>query len=523
MPERTPPADLEELRERAAATRVAVVGAGIAGLVAAREFARLGFSVDVFEADQAPGGAVRSGDVAGVRLDLGAESFATRGGHVRGLVESLGLSDSIVEPGTGAGGAWLAGLPGGRAAPLPKGGVLGIPTSPFAPDVRRIIGWGGAWRAYLADTFTPVLTIGHAHSLGRLVRRRLGDAIADRLVAPVTNGVYSANADDIDPDVAAPGLGAAVTRTGRLFSAVNQLQGERRSAAKAPGSAVQGLEGGMGTLVDALVAALAEQEVEIRTGVGVEALERDRSGGWRVIAEGAAHPVSPPPETDAADQVGDDAEATDESAYAAVFVATDEGAARRLLAPHVAGLDAEGAEHGPAVAVVTLVLDAPELDAAPRGTGVLTVPGSFRAKALTHVTAKWGWVRDAVPAGRHVIRVSFGAQGEPPATDGLSDDAAAELALGEAAAMLGTTLTREQLVGFRLERFAQSQPAAAIGRRAAVERARARVAAVRGLGAAGAWVSGTGLAQVVPDAVSEAERLRHLVLWEGEGTGPREP
>src|SRR5690606_720702 len=129
------------------------------------EFARLGFAVDVFEAAEAPGGAVRTGEVAGLRLDLGAESFATRGGHVRALVDELGLGDAVVEPGTGAGGAWLAGLPGGDAAPLPTGGLLGIPATPFAPDVRRIIGWGGAWRAYLADTFKPVLTIGHARSL----------------------------------------------------------------------------------------------------------------------------------------------------------------------------------------------------------------------------------------------------------------------------------------------------------------------------------------------------------------------
>ncbi len=33
-------------------------------------------------------------------------------------------------------------------APLPVGGILGIPANPFQPDVRRIIGWSGVWRAY---------------------------------------------------------------------------------------------------------------------------------------------------------------------------------------------------------------------------------------------------------------------------------------------------------------------------------------------------------------------------------------
>ncbi|MFM9577963.1 hypothetical protein ACKI2A_48370, partial [Streptomyces turgidiscabies] len=81
---------------------------------------------------------------------------------------------------------------------------------------------------------------------------------------------------------------------------------------------------------------------------------------------------------------------------------------------------------------MTLVVDAPALDAAPRGTGVLTVPGSHVAKALTHSTAKWDWVRDATEPGIHVVRVSFGAQGEEPATAALDDDAAGALALSEA-------------------------------------------------------------------------------------------
>ncbi|MGO1957268.1 MAG: protoporphyrinogen oxidase, partial [Microbacterium sp.] len=148
--------------------------------------------------------------------------------------------------------------------------------------------------------------------------------------------------------------------------------------------------------------------------------------------------------------------------------------------------------------------------------GVLTVPGSFRAKALTHVTAKWAWVGDALGGSRHVVRVSFGAQGEAPATDELSEDEAAQLALEQASAMLGAELAREQLVDIRIERFAQSQPAATIGRRSAVEAARSSVIAVDGLGVAGAWVAGTGLAQVVPDAVAEADRLRHAVLWRGD-------
>ena len=524
-------AELERLRRRAQSTRIAVIGAGAAGLVAAREFAKLGFSVEVLEAADRPGGAIRGDELDGLRLDLGAESFATRGGHVRALVDELGLGGDVVEPGTGAGGAWLTGLPGGGAAPLPAGGVLGIPSSPFAPDVRRIIGRGAAWRAYLTDRFRPLLTIGHEQSLGRLVRSRLGDAVADRLVAPVTNGVYSADPDDIDPDLAVPGLNAALSQAGSLLAAVDAIQRERRAGGKAPGSAVQGIDGGIGRIVDALVADLAERGAILRTGHRVEALERV-GDGWRVVVDGHDAPGAPVGDDAAGD--GDDAagdgadgdlpvaaegdagpEASDPADFDHVLVAADEDVARRLLAPHAPGLESAPARPGPAVAVVTLVVSSAELDASPRGTGVLTVPGSFRAKALTHATAKWGWLREAAGTGRHVVRVSFGAQGEPPATDGMTGEEAADLARAEAEAMLGVALPPESVRAHRIARFAQSQPAATRGRQETADAARARIAAVPGLGAAGAWLAGTGLAQVVPDALAEAERMRHLALWEG--------
>ena len=491
---------LDRLARQASETHVIVAGGGIAGLVAARECAKVGLRVTVLEASDAFGGVVRSAEVGGLTLDVGAESFATRGGVVSALLDELGLADAVVSPNPA--GAWVAGVPGVGAAPLPKGGVLGIPDNPFAPDVRRVIGWSGTWRAYL-DRLRPPLTIGHQRSLGTLVRTRMGARVLDRLVAPVTSGVYSARPDDIDVDLAAPGLNAALTRTGSLSGAVAEMRLSRPTTKPvsdvavtadaprrpAPGGAVQGIAGGMSRLVDALVAQLEELGVELRTEVSVEALDA-AGAGWSVTASDEADPIS-------AD---------------AVIVALPEGPARALLAPVVPALEV-GDPVAPVVEVVTLVVDAPVLDAAPRGTGVLTVPGSHVAKALTHSTAKWDWVRDATPSGVHVVRVSFGAQGEVPATAELDDDAAAHLALSEAAAMFGVELPASALRASRRVRYVQSQPAATIGRAAETAAARGAVQAVAGLGVTGAWVAGTGLAQVIPDARAEADRVRSAALW----------
>lgn len=494
------------LAERAAERHVIVVGGGIGGLVAARECAKVGMQVTLLEAADDFGGAIARADLDGVSVDAGAESYATRGGHVRKLLSELDLTDRIVTPNPA--GAWLVGAPGVKAAPLPKGGMLGIPANPFADDVRRIIGWGGAWRAYV-DRLRPPLTIGQEHSLGTLVAKRMGAKVRDLLVAPVTAGVYSANPDDVDTEIAVPGLNEALTRTGSLSGGVSQLLAEQADRAarakKAPGSAVEALAGGMSSLVDALMADLAELGAVVRAGVTVQQVARE-GDGWIV-----SFPV-------AIDEDALEAEAEIESLTAdALIIATAEPSAHDLLMGHVPGLGAPG--EAPQIEIVSLLLDASELDASPRGTGVLTVPGSHTAKALTHATAKWEWLREAA-AGRHIVRVSFGSQGEPAATATLDDDGAAQLALREASALLGVDLPASALVASHRARFTQSQPASLIG---AADRRRTVRAAVRktpGLGVVGAWLAGTGLAQVIPDAAAEADRVRRALLW-GDESSPQ--
>ena len=519
-------------------TDVVVVGGGIAGLVAALECAKLGLAVTVVEQADRPGGCVGRIELDGLALDSGAESFATRGGSVATLLESLGLSSAVVSPNPV--GAWLVWGGAGRsgsgasgaalqAAPLPKTGVLGIPANPLGDDVRAIIGWRGAWRAY-GDRLMPILKIGRAHRLGPLVRQRMGTAVLDRLVTPIAAGVYSSDPDDLDLDVVAPGLNEAMTRTGSLSGGVAQLVGSRKA-----GTAVQGIDGGMHRLVDALLAELDRFGAVVRTGMRAIAVER-RAGagatagpdaataGWRVTAT----PVVADPDPGAGTEPGAD---TDPGADSESGADTEPAAPRDLVldAPyavvatpaHVSmglldgvlpgRLDAADWPAAASVELVTLVLDAPALDAAPRGTGVLVAadtPG-VTAKALTHSSAKWSWLADAA-AGRHVVRLSYGRAGATNPLDALDDDRVAALAVADASKLLGVPLERSDVraVGRSAWRDALSQ--AAVGQRERVAALEERLAAEPGLEVAGSWVAGTGLASVVPHAIEAAGRIRHL-------------
>lgn len=388
-------------------TDVVVVGGGVAGLVAARDLAKGGAHVVLVEASGVLGGMVRRHTVAGLDLDMAADSFATRNDAVGRLAIELGLGNEITTPDPR--GAWLM-TRDGRTFPIPATGLLGIPGSPMAADVLAVVGQKAALRAQM-DSLLPSLVGSKATSLGELVRKRMGEQVLDDLVVPIVAGVHSTHPDHLDPDRVAPGLRAALLRDGSLARAVLALR-----ARQTAGSAVQGLRGGIVRLVDELVADMETYRVDVRLHTRATVVEEH-----------------------------------------AVEVVSADGAAERLPAEHVLASTPDPGRERAAVRtgieLVTLVVDQPELDAAPRGTGMLVHPDAVgvAAKAITHATVKWPWLAEAA-AGRHVLRLSYATEpsdGSDVAT-GLPVDPAdptGSRATRDATALLGVPIAPSAVVG----------------------------------------------------------------------------
>ncbi|HEX2246046.1 MAG TPA: FAD-dependent oxidoreductase, partial [Arthrobacter sp.] len=198
-----------------------------------------------------------------------------------------------------------------------------------------------------------------------------------------------------------------------------------------------------------------------------------------------------------------------------LVVAADGASAVTLLQESIPGLAELKPAPGPSVALVTLVVDQPELDAKPRGTGLLVAPGveGIKAKALTHATAKWPWLAAETGPGSHVLRLSYGRAvgqaGAAAAEDftGWPDERLYRQALSDATALMGTPVTDPDVLGWKVVRWVGALPSATVGHRDRVAQVRELAAGGSNLQLTGAWLAGTGLVAVVADSRTRARQL----------------
>src|SRR5688572_5828310 len=178
---------------------VVVVGAGIAGLAAAYRLREHGARVTVLEASDRVGGKLLPGEIAGVRVDLGAESLLARRPEAVGLARAVGLADRLRPPATASAALWTR----GTLRPMPKGHVMGVPGT--AAALAGVLSDEGLARIE-RDAELPPTEVGDDVAIGEYVAERFGREVVDRLVEPLLGGVYAGDAYRISMRSAVPAL-----------------------------------------------------------------------------------------------------------------------------------------------------------------------------------------------------------------------------------------------------------------------------------------------------------------------------
>lgn len=522
-----------------------VIGGGIAGLSAAWQLTQDGLKPLLVEARGYLGGLIAPGYIGPVQVDLGAETFVPRGVETAQMVAALGL-EALAPSGDGA----RLFLPPNRANGeshwrlwrFLRDAYLGIPADPGADDVVAVLGAKAAQRAAQDRHLGSEVGQGaEGETLAGFVAARMGQAVVDRLVRPIVAGIYTCDPADLATDTVTPGLRQATREHGCLADAVAFLLARSRKATGGR-SVDKCVRGGMFQLTAALSQAITTAGGTVLTRVGAQQLiapdaagnagtvsgattcgasgasnaachdASDSVGYWQVVLA----PTKPGP-TPSSEPVPAGAPRTLRTKR--LVVACSARPALRLLASaNLAALDTDiTIPVGAPIARYSLLVDSPELDAAPVGQGLLVAPASpascadtqpgavespVGAKALSHLNVKWPWIAHALAPHQHLLRLSYGRLGQSEPQVSL------EQALADVRVLTGVTIRPEQVSEHKLVRWNGTLPPLPPSYRARIAAFMSQVENIEGLAVTGAWVGGTGVNAVVAHARTNARRLQ---------------
>ncbi|MFD5252813.1 protoporphyrinogen oxidase [Streptomyces bobili] len=451
---------------------VVVVGAGIAGLAAAHRLLDRGARVTVLEASDRVGGKLLPGEIAGVRVDLGAESMLARRPEAVALAREVGLADRLRPPATATASIWTR----GALRPMPKGHVMGVPGT--AAALAGVLSDEGLARI-ARDADLPRTEVGEDVAVGAFVAARLGREVVDRLVEPLLGGVYAGDAYRLSMRSAVPQLFQAARTHRSLTEAVRDLQA-KAAANQQSGPVFMGIEGGVGSLPPAVAASVEARGGEIRTRACVSALRREPAGGWQVT-------------------VGDRILHAD-----GVIVAAPAPVAAALLAAESleAAAELRTVEYA-SMALITLAYRRSGTAALPHGSGFLVPPVDGRTiKASTFASQKWGWIADQDPEVA-VLRTSVGRHGETAILE-RSDAELVDVSRHDLKAATGLDATPFET---RVTRWTDGLPQYPVGHHARVARIREHVGRLPGLAVCGAPYDGVGIPACVASAYAAVDQI----------------
>lgn len=380
--------------------RIAVVGGGLGGLLAARALERRGFEVCVLEAADRAGGVVMTSRVDGYLHEHAASSFLAKAGGMIDVCREVGVP--IVKASPSARRRWV----------FLDGKLREVPSGPWSLLRTDLLTWRGKLELF-AEPLRGARDVQVAgdESIYDFAARRLGPQMARSLVAPMITGIFAADAHDVSLEAGFPELAALDARGGLVRGSLRKLVRRERSAADAPKLARgdRGLwapRGGMREVVDGLQRSLAG---EVRLGCAVRELV-PQAGGVEVVSsagrERFAGVVAALP-----------------SSVLARLVPSVPEAARRL----------DEVVRAPAV-VVSLGYKKSEFTAPLDGFGMLVGAGE-QARVLGVVFESVLWPERA-PDDRILLRCIFAGARDPGAAE-LDDQALANTAAADIAATLG--------------------------------------------------------------------------------------
>lgn len=269
--------------------RLVVVGAGVAGLAAARTAldARPELDVVVLERSPRAGGLVETEHTGeGFVVEHGADCLVTTKPAGMDTVRQLDLAGEVVTGTEAPRTAFV--VRRGRLVPLPAGLAFGVPASALEMLRTPVLSWPAKVRMGLEPLLSPGPHVDD-ESVASFVARRFGRQMVDRVIDPLLGGVHGVPADELSVRACLPRMRELERAHGSVVAGMQrERRGRKRRAASAPGALPPAisLRRGMGALPEALARSLGGR---VRLGAEVRAVERRAGGGYRVRLAGGEH------------------------------------------------------------------------------------------------------------------------------------------------------------------------------------------------------------------------------------------
>ncbi|KXU36425.1 hypothetical protein AXK11_04540 [Cephaloticoccus primus] len=274
-------------RLRKQAPTVAILGAGITGLVAAHRLAAKGIRVRLFEKTSRAGGVIRTTREGGWLVEHGPNSLldsAPHGAALRALIAELRLESQLVYASPDAKNRYL--VRGGRlvAAPTSPLGFMRTPLLSAAAKCRVV---GELFRRRSKPPRAEDT------SLADFVGAHFGQEVVDALLGPFVSGVYAGDPQRLSARHAFPTLWQAEQSHGSLLRAQIAKMRQAR-ASDQPRPRLFSFRDGLQSLIDALVQSLPQGSLQLGAQVRSLTPPSSANGAWKItVTKRAAEHTKP--------------------------------------------------------------------------------------------------------------------------------------------------------------------------------------------------------------------------------------
>jgi len=469
--------------------RVAVLGGGITGLVAAYRLRELTAANEIpletilLESSDRVGGALETICDNGYVIENGADAILTEKPAVLRLVKRLGLEDKLITTQERFRRSYVARR--GRLVPIPDGFSLIAPTV-LGPVIHSELFSPLGKLRILAEPLIPRRRRREDESLAAFVRRRLGQQVLERIAQPLAGGIYTGDPGTLSAAATIPRFVEMERVYGSVIRGLKAAARSNRAARQASGarwSLFVSFSSGITQLTDTLLKRISDS-VRYRSQVtGIERQvpgEHPRRRLWRLRLE---------------DELSVEADA--------IICTIPAYAAAPLLRPHdehAAGL-LDSIEYASS-AVVNMAFREADLAGVPQSFGFV-VPAIERRSIIAGSFSSFKYAGRA-PSGMVLVRVFLGGELQKHMML-LDDDELITAAVEDFGALVGV---RARPVFTRLRRWPRAMPQYSVGHLQRVTEIERSLERLPCFALAGAFLRGVG----IPDCVQAGESAAETVF-----------